>query len=236
MASAAISEPNTASVAPDIYVRSVWSKLAAGAFLAAIVAWTITILPPLRAAILIEHGVAAIGLTLLGVALATAPVLIWVVARLLARRPNVLNPIWYWCFIVAAAVAANTLALLFLRESVAMAFALVALGFAAIGLVHRVARLMPAWACALVFAAIALLGEYAINVVLKAPRPFTPIDVVAICLFALMIAMRADAFPRIRAMLRRPTPKGGVTYAAMHLIALADAPTREPETAPKQET
>lgn len=226
MVSATLSDSERQS-APDVYARSVWAKLAAGALTAALSAWVVAVLPPLRGAIVIERGAAAVGLTLVGVALAVSPFLILGSARLLARGPNLLNPLWYWFFAISAGAGVNTLALLFLRDSVASVFALPAFGFAAVYLVHRLTRQLPSWGSALTFAAAGLGGEYAINAVLKGSWPFTALDLAAIALFAAMILLRAGAFARIRASLRRPHPKAGVTYAAMHLIALAEAPANK---------
>jgi FtsH-binding integral membrane protein len=237
MASAALSEPDpqSAQLAPDVYARAVWSKLAAGALAAALVALVEATLPPFRANILIESGAAAIGLTLFGVALAVSPVLIWIAARMLARGPNLLNPLWYWLFVIAAGASASTLALLFLRASVVSVFGLAALGFSATSLVHRLWRPAPSWISALMFLAAGLTGEFAINAVTKGTWPFIALDLSALAIFALMIVTRAGGFARIRAMLKRPHPKAGVTYAAMHLIGLAEAPaSRAAAESPEQ--
>lgn len=233
MASAALSEPDTAETrpqAPDTYARAVWAKLAGGALLAALSAWAVAMLAPLRAGLLIEHGATAFGLTLAGVSVAASPVLIWLAARVLARGPNLLNPLWYWLFVVALGASANTLALLLLRDSVVSVFALATVGFVAVHVVHRLATNLAPVLSAAIFTAAAFAGEYAIDVVLKGTWPFTALDITAISVIALMIIMRAGAFARIRAMLRRPHPKAGVTYAAMHLIALAEAPKAQLET------
>ncbi len=225
MQSAALSEPGreAASQAPETYARAVWGALASGAFVAALAAWMVAMLAPLRALLLIEHGSAAIGLTLLGVVLAASPVLIWMAGRLLARGPNLLNPLWYWLYVIALGAAANTLALLFLRDSVVSVFALTALGFTAVGLAHRLSSHLPSWICALIFTVTGLGGEYAINIALNGTWPFTALDVGALVVIALTVLMRADGFERVRAMLKRPHPKAGVTFSAMHLIGLAEA-------------
>jgi FtsH-binding integral membrane protein len=223
MVSAALSDSEPQS-APDTYMRSVWARLAAGAFTAGLSAWVVAMLPPLRGVILIERGPAAIGLTLIGVALAVSPFLIWASARFLARGPNLLNPLWYWLFAISAGAGVNTLTLLFLRDSVASVFALAAFGFAAVYLVHRLMRQLPPWGSALTFVAAGLGGEYAISGVLTRSWAVTAIGLGAVGVFAVMILLRAGAFARIRALLKRPHPKAGVTYAAMHLIALAEAP------------
>lgn len=225
MASAALSDPDrqTAPAPVDIYARSVWGALAAGAFTAALSAWLVAMAPPLRGVLLIEQGEAAFGLTLLGVAVAASPLLIWAVARLVARGPNLLNPLWYWLYVIALGASANTLALLFLRDSVVSVFALTALGFASLSLAHRLWRQMPTWVSALIFVAAGLGGEYAINAVLKGTWPFTALDLGAIGVVTLTILARAGGFERVRTMLKRPHPKAGVIYAAMHLIGLAEA-------------
>lgn len=225
MASAALSDPDrqSAAAAPDIYARSVWGALAAGAFTAALSAWIVAMAPPLRAVLLIERSETAFGLTVLGVAVAASPFFIWAVARLVARGPNLLNPIWYWLYVIAVGVAANTLALLFLRDSVVSVFVLTALGFASLSFAHRLWRHMPSWVSALIFAAAGLGGEYAINAVLKGTWPFTALDVGALAVVTVTILARSGGFERVRAMLKRPHPKAGVTYAAMHLIGLAEA-------------
>jgi len=210
--------------APDIYARAIWARLAMGAFLAGLSAWAVAMIPPLRASLLIEHGAAAIGLTLWGVTLAALPVLIWACARVLARGPNLLNPLWYWFFVVAIGASANTLALLILRDSVVPVFALTALGFALIHLAHRLTQTIAPWVSAFVFAAAGAGGEYLINAVLKGSWPFTALDLTAIGLVALFVVPRSEAFARIRALLKRPHPKAGVTFAAMHVIGLANAP------------
>lgn len=229
MASAALSESeHEDTTTPDTYARSVWGALASGAFAAAFVAWLSAMVPPLRASLLIEHGEAAIGLTLLGVAIAASPLIVWVSARLLARGPNLLNPLWFWLYAITLGASANTLALLFLRDSVVSAFALASLGFAAVSVAHRIWSPLPVWISALVFALFGAGGEYVINAVLKGTWPFTALDLGALGVIALTILLRAGGLERVRAMLKRPHPKAGVTYAAMHLIGLAEAPAAKP--------
>lgn len=231
MASAALSDPDrpTAPAASDIYARSVWGALATGAFTAALSAWLVAMALPLRAVLIIERGGAAIGLTLLGVAVAASPVIVWASARLLARGPNLLNPLWFWLYAITFGASANTLALLFMRDSIVSVFALTALGFTVVSLAHRLWRQMPSWVSALIFAIAGLGGEYAINAVLKGAWPFTALDLGALGVVTLTILARAGGFERVRAMLRRPHPKAGVIYAAMHLIGLAEA--RGPKSA-----
>ena len=228
MAGAALSQSHAHS-APDaalnLYLRAVWSRLATGAFVAAVCAWLVAMLPPLRASILIEYGAASIGLTLVGVALAASVSLIWVGARLFARGPNLLNPVWFWFFCATAGAAGNALALLFLRESVVSMFALAAAGMAAVHIAHRFVRQLPSWASAILFAATGSGGEWMADSLLHRAWPYIAIDLAALAVLALLIAARADAFPAIQQSLSRPSPKAGVTYAAMHLIALADAPS-----------
>ncbi len=226
MASAALSESERQATAPapDIYARSVWGALAAGAFTAALVAWLVAMVPPLRASLLIEHSGAAIGLTLLGVSVAASPLIVWASARLLARGPNLLNPVWLWLYAIALGAGANALSLLFMRESAGSVFVLVALGFAAVSVAHRIWLQLPAWICAALFAATGAGGEFVINAVLKETWPSTALDLGALGVVTLMILLRASGFERIRAMLKRPHPKAGVSYAAMHLIGLAEAP------------
>lgn len=233
LSSAALSKPDTIETrpqAPGAYARAVWARLTGGALLAALSAWVVATLAPLRAGLLIEHDETAFGLTLAGVSVAASPVLIWAAARLLARGPNLLNPLWYWCFVVALGVGANTLALLFLRDSIVSVFAVATLGFVAVHVAHRLAVNLAPVVSAAIFAAAALAGEYVVNAVLKGTWPFTALDIIAISIIALMIVMRAGGFARIRTMLKRPHPKAGVTYAAMHLIALAEAPKAQAET------
>jgi hypothetical protein len=57
---------------------------------------------------------------------------------------------------------------------------------------------------------------------------FIALDLTAIGLFALLIALRAGAFARVRGALARPNAKAGATYAAMHLVALAEARAAQP--------
>lgn len=225
MIAAAKPEP-TSALDPSLpaYLRAVWAKLAAGAFLAALTAWCVSMLAPLRAMLVIEHNDASLGLTLLGVSVAGAPFIVWAVARVFARGPNLINPIWYWLFVVAAGAAANTLAVLFLRDSVVSVFVLGALGFGAIYLARRIGLPAPPFVEALVFIAAALGGEWAINAVLKGSWPFTALDLCGIAVFAGLILLRAGAFVAIRRNLKRANAKAGVTYAAMHLITLANAP------------
>lgn len=220
--------PEATNEALNFYLRAVWAKLAAGAIVAALAAWTLAMVPFLRASVLIETGQASIGLTLVGVAIAAAPFIIWAGARVFARAPNLLNPIWFWLFALAAGAGANALALLFLRDSVVSVFVLAAAGFAAINLANRLVRQTPAWMAALLFIAIGLAGEWVINAVLNGAWPFAALDLAAIGVFALLIALRAPAFARIQQSLSRPTPKAGVTYGAMHLITLAQARSVQP--------
>lgn len=207
----------------NLYRRAVWERLSAGAFSAALAAWLVATLPPLRASIVIEHNDASLGLTLFGVSVAAAPFVILAIARIFARGPNIINPLWYWLFIVTAGAAANALAVLYLRDSIVSVFVLAGLGFGAVALAHRIAAAPPVWACTLLFVATGLGGEWVVNAVLKGAWPFTALDLGAIAFFALLIAFRAGAFGRIRERLARPGIASGATFAAMHLIGLAKA-------------
>lgn len=231
MTSAALTrtdETRTTSGSLNQYLRAVWARLAAGALVAALAAWTLVMIPFVRASVLIEAGGASIGLTVAGVVLAASPFIIWAGARMFARGPNLLNPIWFWLFAIAAGAGANTLALLFLRDSVVSVFVLATIGFSAVWLAHYMARQTPAWLAALLFAGMGLGGEWIINAVLDGSWPFTALDLASIGFFALLIALRAPAFPRIHQELTRPSPKAGVTFGAMHLIALAEARIKRP--------
>lgn len=229
MISAALS-PSAASDASgaeiNLYLRAVWAKLGAGALVAAATAWLAAMLPPIRLAIIIERDGEIIGLGLLGVALAASPLLIWAAARVFARMPTPLvSAIFYWLFAAAAGAAANTLALLFLHGSVVSVFVLAAVGFAAINLAHRVLRQPPAWTSAALFLAVGLAGESTINAVLQGTWAFTAVDLAALSVFTLLIAARGGALARIRATLARPNAKTGVTFAAMHVLTLANVPS-----------
>lgn len=226
MASATLTQPHAPSTqagAPDAYMRAVWGKLAAGAIGAAIAAWLLAQAPPLRGAILIEHAAGAVGLTVIGVVIVMAPASVWSLARLFAPGPNPLNPAWYWLFVIAVGACANTLALLFMRDSIVSIFLLAALGFTAVHFAHYFARALPVLVSAVVFIAAVLIGEYAINAVLKGSWPFTALDLVACAGFAALILLRAGAFSRLRDLSKRANQKASVTYAAMHLIALTHA-------------
>lgn len=223
-------------IAPDrelnLYLRAVWARLAAGAFAAALSAWCVSVIPLLRSSIVIEHANVSLGLTLFGVSLVAAPFIIWAGARIFARGPNLLNPAWYWLFVIGAGAATNALAVLFLREAVVSIFISACIGFGAIQLAHRLADHVPSWLTALIFIGAALGGDWVIDAVLKEAWSFTALDIAAIAGLALLIAFRAGAFQRIRQNLKRPGAKGaGVTYAAMHLIALAAAPKPPPSVA-----
>lgn len=233
--SAAATDPRfelTPEMARNLYLRAVWQQLSLGAFMAALAGGLVVMLPPLRASIIIEHGGVSLGLTILGVSLVAAPFVIWAVARVFARGPNFVNPLWYWLFVIAAGAASNTLAVLFFRDSVISAFVLVGLGFAAVALAHRVTQAPPIWVSVLLFIAVGLGGEWIINATLKETWPFVSLDLGVVALFALLIAFRANAFDRIRDKLRRPRAASGATFAAMHLIALANAPMPAAPTEP----
>lgn len=236
MTSAALGRQSARDTTDDglnLYLRAVWARLATGALFAALAAWIVATVPFLRSSILIEAREASIGLSLIGVALAASPLLIWAMARLFARAPNVINPVWYWPFAVSVGAASNTLAMLFMRHSVVSVFVLAAAGFICIHLAHRLVRQTPSWAAALIFITACVGGEWVINAVLDGAWPFIALDLAAIGLFALLIAVRAGAFARIREALPRPDAKAGVTYAAMHLINLAEA--RAPQSMIKKE-
>lgn len=210
----------------NLYRRAVWKRLSAGAFSAALAAWLVAMLPPLRAAIVIERNDASLGLTLVGVSLVAAPFITWALARVFARGPSIINPFWYWLFVIAAGAAANTLAVLYLRDSVVSVFVLAGLSSGAIALAHRIVAAPPLWACLLLFVATGLGGEWIINTVLKGSWPFTALDLSAIALFAVLIACRGGAFDRIRQAMTHSGIASGATFAAMHLITLANAPAR----------
>lgn len=213
------------------YLRAVWAKLAAGAFAAAFAALCVSMLAPLRAMLVIEHDGASLGFTLVGVSIAAAPFIVWAAARIFARGPNLLNPTWYWLFVVSAGAATNTLAMLFVRASVVSAFVLAGLGFGAIHLARRIGFAAAPFVEALLFVTTALGGEWIINAVSKGAWPFTAFDLAAIALFGCLISLRAGAFVAIRRNLKRAGPNAGVTYAAMHLITLANAPAAAIERA-----
>lgn len=228
--------PEAGEGALNLFLRAVWARLASGALLAALAAWSLAMVPFLRVALLIEAQGIAIGLSLLGVALAASPFILWAAARVFARGPNLLNPLWFWLFAVSAGAGVNTLALLFLRDSVVSVFVLAASGFAALHLAHRLAHQIPNWAAACIFLAVGLAGEWIITAVLAATWPFIALDLAAIGLLGLLIMLRAGAFPHIRQAMTRPRGKTGVTYAAMHLLTLADARVAQPSHAITKET
>jgi FtsH-binding integral membrane protein len=230
MASAALSPaalPEAPGTEIKLYVRAVWAKLGAGAFFAAATAWLAAMAPPLRSAIILERDGEIVGLGVLGVALAASPLLIWAAARVLARAPMPLvTPFLFWLLAAATGAAANTLALLFLHDSVVSVFVLAAVGFAAINLAHRVLRQPPAWTSAALFLAVSLAGGSTINAVLHGTWAFTAVDLAALGIFTLLIAARGGALARICATLARPNAKSGVTFAAMHVLTLANVPSR----------
>ena len=90
---------------------------------------------------------------------------------------------------------------------------------------------IPNWAAACIFIAVALTGEWILNAVLATTWPFIALDLAAIGLLGLLIMLRAGAFPHIRQAMTRLRGKAGVTYAAMHLLTLADARVAQPSRA-----
>lgn len=210
------------------FLRSVWLRLAGGALMAAFCAWLVAFVAPLRGLLIISVRGEAIGLSLAGVAVAAAPLILWLLVRVLARAPTpIVAGALFWLFAIMTGLAANTLLLLFLGDSIVSVFVLAAAGFATIALAQMsLARPAPGIVAALVFAAAGAGGAYAIAALMPSTRPSIAADIAGVLALALVVAGRAGGLAHCHArFVERRGRETLVNYGALYALALA-APAR----------
>lgn len=228
-AAAAASTPTQDASALPRFLRAVWFRLAGGALMAAFCAWLVAFFAPLRNLLIISVRGEAIGLSLAGVGVAAAPLLLWVLVRLLARVPTpIVAGALFWLFAIVSGLAVPTLFFLFLADSNVSVFVLAAAGFAALALVQVfLPQPTPSLVAALVFAATGCAGAYAITTILPTTWPFIAADVAGVLALALVVAGRAG---RLAHRYERFADRRGwatlVNYGALYALALA-YPARE---------
>jgi FtsH-binding integral membrane protein len=217
------------------FLRAVWLRLAGGAVLAAFCAWLVAFAAPLRSVLVISVRGEAIGLSLAGVGVIAAPFILWVLVRVLARAPTpIVAGTLFWLFAVMIGLAANTLFLLFFRDSIAPLFVLAAVSFAALALVQMLlAQPVPGIVAALVFVTAGGAGAYGVAALTPRTWPFIAADLAGVVTLALVVASRAGGLARRYA--RFAERRGWATlvnYGALYALALAD-PAR-PQPSPDQ--
>jgi FtsH-binding integral membrane protein len=213
-----------------LYLRLVWMKLAAGALFAGFCAWLIAFVAPIRQAIIISWDGHGLGLSLTGIVVVAAPILLWTFTRLFVRAPTLLiGGALFWLFAATIGMAANALFFLFAGDSTVSTFVLAAAGFGALALVQRLSpHALPGLAAAGVFVLTGLGGAYAIASVWPSAWPFIIADVAAIVIIALVVALRAGGLAHTHATYaERRGWRTLVDYGALYAVALADlTPTR----------
>ena len=222
-AAAATTPMQDASAAPR-FLRAVWLRLAAGALMAAFCAWLVAFFAPLRTFLIISVRGEAIGLSLAGVGVAAAPLLLWVLVRLLARTPTpIVAGALFWLFAIMTGFAVNTLFILFFADSTVSVFVLVAAGFAALALVQVfLPQPAPSLVAALVFAATGCAGAYAITTILPTTWPLIAADIAGVLALALVVAGRASGLAhRYQRFADRRAWPTLVNYGALYALALA---------------
>lgn len=206
------------------FLRAVWLRLAAGALMAAFCAWLVAFAAPLRNLLIISVRGEAIGLSLAGVGVAAAPLLLWVLVRVFSRSPTpIVAGALFWLFAIMTGLAVNTLFFLFFADSTVSVFVLAAAGFAALALVQVfLPQPTPSFVAALVFAAIGCAGVYAITTILPTTWPFIAADIAGVLALTLVVAGRASGLAH--RYQRFADRRGWVTlvnYGALYALALA---------------
>lgn len=223
-AAAAAATPTQDASALPRFLRSVWLRLAAGALMAAFCAWLVAFFAPLRNLLIISVRGEAIGLSLAGVGVVAAPLLLWILVRLLARAPTpIVAGALFWLFAIMTGFAVNSLSFLFFADSTVSVFVLAAAGFAALGLVQVfLPRPAPSVVAALVFAATGCAGAYAITTILPSTWPFIAADIAGVLALALVVAGRAGGLAhRYERFADRRGWATLVNYGALYALALA---------------
>lgn len=206
----------------SLYLRAVWARLMRGAMLAAFCAWIVAMLGPVRGFLIITERGHPIGLSLLGLAIVAAPLILWVCARLFARLAGIWSDLLFWAFAATCGIAVNTLAFLTVSDSVVSVFVLAGLGYGAINLLHRLVKPTPSALSALTFAAAALAGGYLITLVLPSGWPFVAADIAGVTLLAVLVLLRTPALERAADRLAPPPNRSGrVSFGALAMLGLA---------------
>ncbi len=209
--------------ARGLYLRAVWARLMRSFFLAAFSAWIVALLGPLRGALIITERAHPIGISLLGLALVAAPLILWACARLFARLAGAWSGLLLWAFAATLGVAANILFFLTVGDSLVSVFVLGALGYGAIYVLQRLTRAPHAALSALVFAATGLAGVYLISSVLPSTWPFIAADIASVALLAALVIGRAGALDRAALRLAPVRERSGrVAYGALTMLCLAE--------------
>lgn len=223
-AAAAASNPTQDVSSLPRFIRSVWLRLAGGALMAAFCAWLVGFAAPLRNLLIINVGGEAIGLSLAGVGVAAAPLILWILVRVFARAPTpIVAGALFWLFAIMTGLAANTLFHLFFGDSTVSVFVLAAAGFAALALVQRfLAQPTSSIVAALVFVAVGGAGAYAIASVLPGAWPSIAADIAGVLALALVVASRAGGLAhRYERFADRRGWATLVNYGALYALALA---------------
>jgi len=208
-----------------LYLRLVWLKLAVGSLFAALCAWLVAFVAPLRQAIIISWDGHALGLSVAGLLFVVAPTLLCIFARAFVRAPTALmSGALFWMFAATIGIAANVLFLLFSGDSTVSAFVLAAAGFGGLALAQALSPQPLAGAVAGgVFAATGLGGAYAVASVWPSAWPFIATDVAAIVFIALIIALRARGLVRSHEIYaERRGARALVDFGALYALGLAD--------------
>jgi FtsH-binding integral membrane protein len=206
------------------FLRAVWLRLAAGALMAAFCAWLVTFFAPVRNLVIISVRGEAIGLSLAGVGVAAAPLLLWILVRLLARAPTpIVAGALFWLFAIMTGLAVNTLFFLFFADSTVSVFVLTAAGFAALALVQVfLPQPAPTLVAAFVFAATGCAGAYALTTIAPTTWPFIAADIAGVLALALVVAGRARGLARrYQRFADRRSWATLVNYGALYALALA---------------
>jgi len=206
------------------FLRSVWLRLAGGALMAALCAWLVAFAAPLRNLLIISVRDEAIGLSIAGVGVASAPLILWVLVRVLARAPTpIVAGALFWLFAIMTGLAANTLFHLFFGDSIVSVFVLAAAGFGALALVQRfLSQPPPSIVAAMVFAAVGCAGAYVITTLLPSTWPFIAADIAGVLALALVVAGRAGGLAhRYERFAARRGWATLVNYGALYALALA---------------
>jgi FtsH-binding integral membrane protein len=229
-AAAAAATPTQDASALPRFLRAVWLRLAGGALMAGFCAWLVAFFGPLRNLLIISVRGEAIGLSLAGVGVVAAPLLLWILVRVLSRAPTpIVAGSLFWLFAIMTGLAVNTLFFLFFADSTVSVFVLAAVGFAALALVQLLLpQPTPSLVAALVFAATGCAGAYVITMVLPSTWPFIAADMAGVLALALVVAGRAGGLAhRYERFADRRSWATLVNYGALYALALA-YPARAP--------